>query len=174
MIAVCLVALAGTLVLLDRGRHSPDLAVVAAHQLAPGAVLTNQDVRVVALPAGSTLPGTVRTVDTVLGQRLTGAVGAGEALTDTRLLSPRLPGALTGDPTARLVPVRPADPAVAGLLRTGDVVDVLDEESGVLARNAVVALPAGPTAPALLALGEASAHRVASASLRKSLTLVLH
>lgn len=174
IVAVLLVLAAGTLLVVDRGRQSPDLAVVAARPLQPGTVVTGDDVRVVALPAGSTLPGTLRSAGAVVGQRLTGAIGEGEALTDSRLLTPRLPAALTGDPAARLVPVRPADPAVAGLLRTGDVVDVLDDESGVLARDAVVAVPANTSTPALLALAEAPAHRVATASLRQSLTLVLH
>ncbi|MFZ2511371.1 MAG: SAF domain-containing protein, partial [Gordonia sp. (in: high G+C Gram-positive bacteria)] len=173
-IAALLVVLAGGLLLVERGRHSPDLAVVAARDLRPGSVVTGDDVQVTALPAGSAFPGTLRSVDDVVGNRLTGAVTKGEVLTDTRLLTSRLPTALTGDRSARLVPVRPADPAVAGLLRSGDVVDVLDDESGVLARDAVVAVPADSATPALLALGEAPAHRVAAASLRKSLTLVLH
>ncbi len=174
IVAALLVLLACGAALVDRSRQSPDLAVVAAHHLQPGVVLTEDLVRVVPLPAGSALPGTLNSLDEVVGRRLTGAVSAGEALTVTRLLTSRLPAALTGDRSARLVPVRPADPAVAGLLRTGDVVDVLDDESGVLARDAVVAVPANSSTPALLALGETPAHRVAAAGLRQSLTLVLH
>lgn len=183
--AVLLTAAAVTL-LAGRGTQHYDTVVVAAHDLRPGAVLAEGDVRLAQLPTGTDLSGLLDDPGTVVGSRLTGAVGAGEALTRSRLLSSRLPEALTGQPTARLVPVRPADPAVAGLLRAGDVVDVIDEQGRVLAADTVVAVPAAParpapgpaeagaSAPVLLALREEAAHRVAAAGLAKSVTLVLH
>ncbi len=169
----------------ERHRDRHDFAVVASRALTPGTELTADDVQVIALPAGAVLPGTLQRLDQAVGARLTGAIGQGEPVTATRLLSSRLPAALTGDPRGRLVPVRPADAAVAGLLRAGDVVDVLDEHAGVLAAGAVVAVPAGSAGrgpagtgalppPVLLAMGEKAAHRVAASSLANSLTVVLH
>lgn len=183
--AVLLVLAAVILAVTERHRDRHDFAVVASRALAPGMELTSGDVQLIALPAGAVLPGTLHRLDQAVGARLTGAIGAGEPVTATRLLSSRLPSALTGDPRARLVPVRPADAAVAGLLRAGDVVDVLDEHAGVLAAGAVVAVPAGSAGrgtagpgslppPVLLALGEKAAHRVAASSLANSLTVVMH
>ncbi len=154
-------------------RREPVL--VAAHDLRPGAALDDGDLTVTHVPRGGALPGTLRSPDQAIGSRLATTVGAGEAVTGAQLLSSRLPAALTGQPSARLVPVRPADPAVAGLLRPGDLVDVLDEDARVLAADAVVAVPgSGSEVPALLAMGETAAHRVAAAGLANPLTLVLH
>ncbi|GAA3971357.1 SAF domain-containing protein [Gordonia caeni] len=185
-LAVALLATAAILLLAGREAQRYDLVVVAAHDLRPGAVLTDADVRLTRLPARTDLSGLLNDPHTVVGSRLTSAVGAGEALTPSRLLSSRLPEALTGQPTARLVPVRPADPAVAGLLRAGDVVDVIDEQGRVLAADTVVAVPAAPTrtgagpadtggaSPVLLAVREEPARRVAASGLANALTLVLH
>lgn len=183
MVAVLLLGAAVTLLIVGRGRERYDLIVVAAHDLRPGVVLTDGDLRLARLPADADLAGTFGDPAVAVGGRLAGAVNAGEALTGSRLLSSRLPSALTGDASARLVPVRPADPAVAGLLRSGDVVDVVDEQARILASDAVVAVPAaapsrsmtgaGASAPVLLAIGRGPAHRVAAAGLANALTLVL-
>lgn len=184
--AALLLGAAVVLLIVGREGERYDLIVVAAHDLRPGVVLTDGDLRLARLPAGADLAGTIGDPAVAVGGRLTGAVHAGEVLTGSRLLSSRLPSALTGDGSARLVPVRPADPAVAGLLRAGDVVDVVDEEARVLAADAVVAVPAAApsrsmtgagadaSAPVLLAIGRGPAHRVAAAGLANALTLVLH
>src|SRR5690606_23791604 len=119
----------------------------------------------------------------VVGRRLTGSVGRGEVITEARVLTARLPESLTGIRGARLVPVRPADESVAQLVQQGDVVDVIDAEKRVLARDAVVAVapsnPGGKNAtaanpPILLAMDEAAAQRVAAGSLDVALALILH
>lgn len=170
------------LVVVGRTGEHRETVVVAAHDLRPGIVVSDDDLRLAQVPPGAALRA-LREVRQVSGHRLTGAVAAGEAVTGSRLLTSRLPAALTGDPAARLVPVRPADAAVSGLLRAGDVVDVLDEEARVLATGAVVAVPAGPSsrtlaggaaAPVLLAMKQGPAHRVAATGLSHALTLVLH
>ncbi|MCK0439715.1 SAF domain-containing protein [Gordonia alkaliphila] len=169
--AVSLLLCATALLLVDRSQVRTDAVVVAAHDLRPGQVLTAGDVALTEVPAGSALPGTLHEAAAAVGSTVSGAVTEGEAITGTRLLSSRLPAALTGDPRARLVSVRPADPAVTGLLRTGDVVDVVDEDANVLAAGAVVAVPAEPI---LLAVPETAARRVAAAGLVNALTLVFH
>lgn len=172
--AALLVAAAAVAVV---GGSDPDrnAVLVAAHALRPGTALTPDDLAVVHVPRGAALPGGLNAPQQAVGGRLATAVGAGEAITGSQLLSSRLPAALTGLPSARLVPVRPADSAVAGLLRSGDVVDVLDEQARVLAAGAVVAVPGSASdAPALLAMAETAAHRVAAAGLSNPLTVVLH
>lgn len=174
-LAVALLVAAVVVFVVARNARAGERVVVAAHDLRPGVELAAADIAVVQLPPGSALPGMLRTPDDVIGQRVAGAIGAGESITRGRLLTARLPAALIDDDDARLVPVRPADPAVAGLLRTGDVVDVLDEEARVLAADAVVAVPATDAkAPVLLAMAQIQAHRVAAASLANPLTIVLH
>jgi Flp pilus assembly protein CpaB len=109
--------------------------VAAAGDLAAGTVLADAELTTVRLPPDAVPTGALRAVDDARGQRLAGAVRAGEALTDVRLLGPGLlpPG---GDVA---VPVRVAEPAVAGLLRPGDRVDVLAAapEGGEAARTVV-------------------------------------
>ncbi|AVL99765.1 flagellar biosynthesis protein FlgA [Gordonia iterans] len=181
-LAVLLLIAAAALAVTGHARERTESVLVAAHQLRPGVVVHDDDVRVRQVPAGAALPGVLREPGQAVGGRLAGAVAPGEALTAGRLLSSRLPAALTGDPRARLVPVRTADPAVAGLLRAGDVVDVLDEEARVLATRAVVAVPAAPepksgpagSSPVLLAMAEGPARTVAGAGLATALTLILH
>lgn len=173
--AAVLLALAAVGALVGgRAADQQESIVVAARELRPGVILTVDDLQSARIARG-TAPHALRDPAAALGGRVTGAVAAGEALSRTRLLTSRLPQALTGDPTARLVPVRPSDAAVAGLLRTGDVVDVLDDQARVLAADGVVALPGDRDGdPVLLALGRDAAHRVAGASLSNSVTLVLH
>ncbi|KSU58458.1 MULTISPECIES: SAF domain-containing protein [unclassified Gordonia (in: high G+C Gram-positive bacteria)] len=160
--------------------------VVAAHELRPGQVVDVADLQSRRI-AGATVPGGALThAGPAIGKTVTGRVRSGEIMTDTRLLSSRLPADLTGDDDARLVPIRLSDEAVTALLRPGDVVDVLTDEAEVLARRAVVALHAAETqsggiapggtaaAPVLLAMDATSAHRVAAAGLDTALAVVMH
>ncbi len=161
--------------------------VVAARELHPGVRLSAADVSVSRVPGALVPDGALRLSADGLGRTVVSHVRPGEILTDARVLSTRLPRQLTGRPTARLVPVRPADASVGSILREGDVVDVLSPDSVVLARGAIVALTAGvpPTsgplsgagsasAPILLAMDEQAAHRVAAVGLDSALALVLH
>ncbi|WLP91865.1 SAF domain-containing protein [Gordonia sp. NB41Y] len=158
--------------------------MVAAHELAPGQILTGSDLRATPIPVDLVPDGALLMAAEADGRTVTGPIRAGEIVTDARLLSARLPMQLTGDPSARLVPVRLDDDAVTTVLRTGDVVDVLTAETSVVARDAVVALVAAPTAagptraagaaPVLLAMTETAAHRVAAIGLDVPLAVVLH
>ncbi|MGW0041573.1 SAF domain-containing protein [Rhodococcus sp. NPDC003348] len=159
--------------------------VTAAHDLSPGAVLHESDLRLAALPAAAVPGGALRGLDDALGHTLAGPARSGEALTDVRLLGSRLAEGTAG-PDARIVPLRIDDSEVAGLLRAGDRVDILavDPEGGaaprVLASAATVVLvgqrDGGRSAPApvvLAALPEATATAVAAASLTGALTVTL-
>ncbi len=166
--------------------------VVAATALRPGAPVTGTQVRTARLPPDTIPEGALRATADALGATVTGPVTTGEVLTTARLLSSRLPERLTGDPRARLVPVKPADDAVASLLRVGDAVDVIagaeertragPAQSGAetLAEGAIVALVpenarpgGGRHALVLLAMGRQEAAAVAAASLTRALTVVL-
>ena len=159
--------------------------LVAVHELRPGQPLTAEDVTVVRVPSSLMPDGALVSPAEGLGRTVAGRVRVGELVTDARLLTAHLPADLTGLDDARLVPVHLADETLTSLLRSGDVVDVLSPEAEVLARGAVVALPAGDagsggltarsaTRPVLLAMAEASAHRVAAAGLDAPLAVVLH
>ncbi|AZG45211.1 SAF domain-containing protein [Gordonia insulae] len=166
--------------------------VVAAHDLMPGRAVVATDLAIREIPGGLIPAGALRLTADGVGRTVAGRVRAGEVITDTRLLSARLPAQLTGRPDARLVPVRLSDETVTSLLREGDVVDVLtagDEQPGstsVLARGAVVALSSvspdngvlasgrSGARPVLLAMAESAAHRVAAAGLDASLAVVVH
>jgi len=155
--------------------------VTAAQDLPAGTALTHAELSTVRLPPDAVPQGALRAPEQVLGQRLSGAVRAGEALTDVRLLGPGLLPA--GGEVA--VPVRVAEPAVAGLLRPGDRVDVLAAapEGGEAARTvvsdvvvlAVPALEDGALEGALLVLaattGGASRQAAAAVSGRLSVTV---
>ncbi|MFC4375636.1 SAF domain-containing protein [Nocardia halotolerans] len=165
--------------------------VVAARDLAPGRLLTAEDLRVDqhesrALPAGAAADPAP-----LLGATLTGAMRAGETFTDLRVVGPRLAAAAAGSADARIVPIRLADPAVADVLRAGDRVDVVGvEDSGgpgasrparTLATDAAVVLVtatgdrrSGAERVVLVALDTEYATAVAGASLRTALTVVFH
>lgn len=95
--------------------------LVAARDLAGGAVVGADDLRTTAVPAGFVPDGALEDVAGAVGRVVAGAVRAGEPLTDVRLLGAGLlpPGAEVA------VPVRVAEPATGALVRAGDVIDVL-------------------------------------------------
>ncbi|MCF8570281.1 SAF domain-containing protein [Gordonia sp. HY002] len=163
-------------------QHGPPsaTALVAVRDLRPGDVLVAGDVRATAVPDNLAPPDQI-TVNDIVGRHVTGLVQDGEIIGRHRLLDSRLPAVLTGQSDARLVPVRPADDALAAFVRTGDLVDLLTQDAQVLARNAVVAVtPDADRAPptesgtVLVAMEESDAHRVAAAGLRDPITFVLH
>lgn len=92
---------------------------VAAHDLAAGAVLTGPDLVRRTYPAGLAPVGSV---ERAVGRTLAGPVRAGEPVTDVRLVAPSL---LAGYPGRVALPVRIADAAAVGLLRSGDRVDLV-------------------------------------------------
>lgn len=163
-------------------------AVVAARDLRPGSELTADDLRLVKLSA-ATIPDGVQTdITAVIGATLAGPARRGEALTDVRMLSPRLTEAAVG-PTARIVPLSLEETAVLDLIRPGDVVDVLaasaesDTRATVVATDAIVVLVSekptgvgggGTDRVVLVALPAHAANDVAAATLVQTVTLTLH
>lgn len=163
--------------------------LVAARDLPGGATLGPADLALRRWPADLVPAGALTAPETAEGRVLAGAARAGEPLTDLRLAGPELAAATTRSPDAASVPVRLADPDVAGLLAPGTAVDVITlgpvaDEPVVLARDAVVltVLPAtGGVGPAsarsgrvvLVALPRGSAARVAAASLSEQVAVTL-
>lgn len=163
--------------------------LVAVRDLAAGGPIGPADVAVAGWPPALAPGGVLRAVAEADGRVAAGPVRAGEPITDLRLIGPGL-AARTGGPGASTVPVRPADPAVAGLLTPGSRVDVIaggPEGPRVLAARAgVVAVlpdapsgpgaaagPAGPGPLVLVALPEAEATAVAAATLAGEVTVTL-
>lgn len=187
--AAALVVLAGV----AAWRPDPDddraQVVVAAHDLPPGAALTADDVRLEKRLVPSIPDGSQSDLDAIVGSTLAGPARRGEVLTDVRLLGRRLAESAAG-PDARIVPVHPADDALADLVRAGDMVDVVaGSDTGsqpkpsaprVIATDAiVVSVSAKPKAATsdrviLVALPQASANAVACAALAQTVTLTLH
>lgn len=160
--------------------------VVAARDLSPGVELTAEDVRVERRLAATVPDGSQATVDKVVGSTLAGPARRGEALTDVRLLGPRLAKSAAG-PDARIVPLHLADAALLDLVRPGDVVDVLaaaddDVDPRVVATDAIVVLVSekqkGPGVAGdrvvLVALPSHAANDVAGATLMQAVTLTFH
>ena len=92
---------------------------VAAHDLAAGTVLTDRDLVRQTYPASLAPVGSVADA---AGRTLAGPVRAGEPVTDVRLVAASLLG---GYPGRVALPVRIADAAAVGLLRSGDRVDLV-------------------------------------------------
>ena len=156
--------------------------VVAGVDLPAGTVLADSQLTVARPPADAVPAGVDPRPGGLLGRVLAGAVRAGEPLTDARLVGPGLTAFLPPGQVA--APVRLADLAVAGLVRTGDRVDVLAappdaERAEVVAAGALVlAAPSSEQAdPAagllLLAVDAATAARLAAAATTATLTVSL-
>lgn len=184
LLAGLLALLAGALALRGDPGTERAVVVVASRDLAPGALLTEADLRRTGHEAGTLPAGAVREASALVGATLTGAMRAGEVFTDLRTVNPRLAGVATGAADARIVPLRLADPAVADILRAGDRVDVVgagDSERALprtLATDAAVVLVSatgtGRDAEplVLVAMDTGHATTVAAASLGTALTVV--
>ncbi len=154
--------------------------MVAAHDLAAGTTLDAGDLVAVEFRPGSEPEGLVAQP---AGRLVVSPVRRGEPITDVRLLGPSLADGHVGlVPT----PVRLPDAAMAGLLRTGDTVDVLaaDPQGGpteVVAGDALVlAVPAVtedamadalPGRLVVLGIGATEVAAVAGASVTRFLTV---
>lgn len=179
-IAAALIVCAGVVTVVDRREPATSTALVASRDLRPGDVLSSADVKSVPVP-DHLRPAEQLSAGDLVGRHVTGVVDSGEIVTRHRLLDSRLPAALTGRSDARLVTVAPSDDTLATFVRAGDLVDLLSEDSRVLARSAVVAVTpehdrrtSAETSAVLVAMPEGDAHRVAAAGLRDRITFVLH
>ncbi|MCW4352067.1 RcpC/CpaB family pilus assembly protein [Hoyosella sp. YIM 151337] len=186
-IAAGLLALAGCVVALQAGGGNGQAVLVAARDIGAGEELTPTDVA--SATVGEAPATALGEAGQAIGQRTASPVRAGEVLTDARILTPHLIGEIAGNAPARAVPVRLADPAVAGLLRPGDRVDVLaesahsrggsdaDSEPAALAEDAAVLFIAHVSERSdplvVLALEPPQALAVAAASMTSAITVTL-
>lgn len=124
-----LAALALVLALTPDGSADEAPVLVTVRDLAPGSAIRAQDLAVRTWPSALVPAAALRAVGDAEGRVAAGAVRAGEALTDLRLVGVELT-VRAGGPGAAAVPLRPADPVVAALLAPGTVVDVVTLGSG--------------------------------------------
>jgi Flp pilus assembly protein CpaB len=189
--AGALVILAAIAALRPDPAHDRTDIVVAARDLAPGVELSAADVRLENRMATTVPDGSLTDLAAAIGTTLAGPARRGEALTDVRLLGPRLAESAAG-PDARIVPLHLDDTALLDLIRPGDVVDVLgagadagvgaDAKPQVVATDAVVVLVSqrqpgsgsGADRVVLVALPAHDANEVAGASLVQTVTLTFH
>lgn len=108
--------------------------LVAARDLPSGARLDGADLRRSDVPRQLVPAGALTDPTEAAGRVLSGAVRAGEPLTDARLLGRAVPAGQVA------VPVRLAEPALPLLVEPGDAVDVLaTPQSGAAAAETVAA-----------------------------------
>jgi pilus assembly protein CpaB len=123
----CLILAAGSAV--TEGHHRAVAAapatqvVIAARPIPVGASLVAADLSIARWPRSLIPAGTVPDPTALVGHRVAGAVGRGEAITRTRLLGADLAAGLTTGQLA--VPVTVADPNAAALIRPGDQVALI-------------------------------------------------
>jgi Flp pilus assembly protein CpaB len=184
-----LVVLAGIAAVRDNPDGDRANVVVAAHDLTPGTALAADDVRLENRSATMVPDGALADLDAVIGATPAGPARRGEVLTDVRLLGSRLAESAAG-PNARIVPLHPADAALADLVRPGDVVDVVAAPSGadadghanprvVVAGAVVVSVSAKQKTQTddrvvLVAVPAGAAAAVAGAALVQTVTFALH
>ena len=187
LVAAMLLLLAVMLALHPGGTASAPtaMAVVATKDLPAGTAVAPGDVALRQVVRAALPNGVFTSVDAVVGQVLGGPARTGEMLTDVRMVGPANTRLATGDPSAAVVPIRLADPAVADLLRPGSRVDVItfDPEgntTAVLATNATVITVRGEEHPTgqhgrlvAIALPHDVAAQVAAYSLKQPVTVTL-
>ena len=176
LVAAALVVAAGILAVRPPDSTPGQLAVALTRDLPVGARLEPRDVqpiRMVQVPDGA-----VQDIAGVIGSPLAAAARRGEVLTDVRLAH-----VIGPDPGAGrvAVPIRPADPAIVGLLGPGMHIAVLsvgeDRAAVVLAPDAVVlALVDAPEKgtserPIVVAVPAASANAVVGATVAGTIAL---
>jgi pilus assembly protein CpaB len=117
---------------------TPGVSVlVAAKNLAGGTPLSAADVHVQDLPSSAVPDGSLRAEADVTGRSLVAPVRAGEVLTDVRVIGRSYLESYGDDVVA--APVRIADAASVGLLRAGDIIDVLASGAGADRANSCAA-----------------------------------
>lgn len=160
--------------------------IVAAQDIAGGAVVRASDLAPVEFDPSSVPAGVVATAEEAVGRTTATPVRAGEPITDVRLVGGSM---LAAYPGMVAVPVRIGDPGAVALLKIGDHIDVLaadpQGESGavVVAANApVIAIPQQEETGAavvsggliVLAITDTTARNLAAASVSAYLSLVIN
>jgi Flp pilus assembly protein CpaB len=163
--------------------QAPDVVAVAvsARDLPAGTVLTAGDLEVAGYPPDAVPAGVAADPEQLLRRVLAGGVRAGEPITDARLVGAGLTALLPEGEVA--APIRLADLAVAGLVRTGDRVDVLAtapdaSAAEVVAAGALVLAATGADEGSgagllLIAVDVETAARLAAAATTATLTMNL-
>jgi Flp pilus assembly protein CpaB len=159
------------------------VAVTAARDLPAGVPVRRDDLTLTRFAPDSVPAGAATSREALVGRTTTGPVRAGEPITDVRVVGGSL---LDGYPGRVAAPVRIGDPGAVGLLRIGDLVDVIAadpqgrREAAVVAASApVVALPrASDTTLAsgglvVLAVPAETARALAAASVSAYLSVVV-
>lgn len=122
--------------------------VVANRDLAGGHTLSGDDLRVARFPTALAPAGALTDPAQIEGRVLIGMTGRGTPIGQGAVVAPR---ELSPGIGRSMVPIRLDDPAVAGLLRVGDVIDILATGSGdapsrtIAAGARIVAFPAHET-----------------------------
>lgn len=131
--------------------------LVARHDLALGAIVSVDDVRVDRRPDAYVPRGALTSVEAVIGRVLAGAVSEAEPFTPARL---RGPGQLANLPAGSMAVSLPvADPSVVSSLRPADLVAVLVAGSGeTVAASAPVLATDLPSTGMLGGPGSTSSH----------------
>lgn len=174
--ACALIVAAGVIALWPPGATDGEPVVAFSRDLAVGTELSGADVEIVRtrqIPDGA-----VRDPAVLVGRELASRARRGELVTDARLTDPLGPDP---GPGRVAVPVRPADPAIIGLLATGMHVAVIavaeDGSTAALASDAVV-LAIAPAAdrgsvdrPIVLAVPTEVADQVVAAALSGTIAL---
>lgn len=188
--AGALVILAAVVAVRSNPQGDRSEIVVATRDLSSGVELTADDVKIESRTAATVPDGSQSDINTVIGATLAGPARRGEALTDVRVLGPRLAESVAG-PNARIVPLPLADSAVLDLVRPGDVVDVLaaavegdrsDARPQLVATDAVVVVVSekpkgagnGRDRVVLVAVPAHVANELAAAALLQTVTLTFH
>lgn len=175
LIAAALVAAALGHMLYDASRADP-LLVTFTRPVAPGTILTDDDVELRRIPAHAAPDGALEDTSLAVGHLLGAAAARGEVVTSTRLVGPDLARVLTQHDAPgeafSMVPVPLAEPDIIPLLHHGAPVDVVGQGPRVVAAGGKV-VTVGEEGTVLVLLRQADASAVAAASLGEPLTLVL-
>lgn len=116
------------------------------------------------IPVDKAPSDAVASLDTVVGRAVASVVRTGEAVRERDVVAPPLLGALGAGLVATAV--RLSDPAATGLVRAGDVIDVVAATAGdvtargsaavVATRVRVLEVPTSASAPGIFSSGDSS------------------
>lgn len=148
--------------------------VVAARAVPAGAELAAADLAVARVPDELVPDGAHAEPAALEGRTAAGPLGAGEPVTETRVLGPALAAKLGAGPNARIVAVAPRDAGLTRVLTVGDAVDVIAAAGDVPGADPAPATGAGPgpaepppgAAPSEPAIGQAGPGAVVAAGAR--------